>query len=177
MSRYEFAHMLESVQCRDCLIPDQKTKQTYTADWLATQKKNPQIALDDILFEQASFENKNYYYCVATVVDHSAMNGFPKGTSPYCPGKFCGSSFLTFAELIEASVRVIGPKIWTQYSIDRQALNDRIKNDTTIALQERTAVISALKRCGATICSATTIGEFEARLHRCTNQKDFCGFS
>ena len=57
--------MLEKTQCRDCLIPDQDTRDKYTSSWLDDQKKDPQKALDDIEFEEAFWENERYYYCVA----------------------------------------------------------------------------------------------------------------
>lgn len=61
--------MLESTQCRDCFVPDQNTSKKYSPTWLDAQKKDPQKAVDDIAFEQAFWENKDYYYCVAESID------------------------------------------------------------------------------------------------------------
>ena len=145
--------------------------------------QDPQVALDDLVFEKTPFEGKDYYYCVASVVDRRVMNGFPKGTSPYCPGKFCGSSYVTFAELIEASIRLLGNTLREVYPVDWQSVGVRANDNTDVTVQERGNIINALKRCGSTDCPAAARGEFDARLHRCAQQdapstgEAFCGFS
>lgn len=69
ITRYEFTEALEQAQCRDCLVPPMDMKEKYVSSRLEQQQKDPQKALDDISVGEAWWENKSYYYCVASVVD------------------------------------------------------------------------------------------------------------
>lgn len=106
ISRYEFAEMLETTTCSTCLQPDDTIKERYSTERFDQLKKDPRIALDDVLFEDALYKEQDYYYCVASVVDRGIMQWFPRETSPYCTGKFCGWSIITYAELIASSYRL-----------------------------------------------------------------------
>ena len=69
ITRYEFTEALEQAQCRDCLVPPMDMKEKYVRSRLEQQQKDPQKALDDITVGETWWENKSYYYCVASVVD------------------------------------------------------------------------------------------------------------
>lgn len=176
VSRYEFADALEQAQCRDCLVPAEEVKQRFDTTRLEAQKKDPLKAVDDIMFEQAFWENDDYYYCVASVVDQWIMNGFPRTSSPYCPGKFCGSSFLTVAELIESVVRLIGPQVWENYAIDRKQVALRAKDSPSVSLIQRTRIAQALRRCPDIACPAEHTEEFDLRLRWCSLDLARCDF-
>lgn len=176
VSRYEFTEMLEQAQCHDCLVPSQEMKETYTTWWLEQQKKDPQKAIDDISFQQASREDANYYYCVARVVDKGIMNGFPKMTSPFCPGKFCGSSFLTVSELIESLVRLVGATMRKKYEINRIDVARRAKDTPSVTVAQRKHIAQALKRCPQQACPAEHAEEFALWLRRCSLDLARCNF-
>jgi hypothetical protein len=48
MTRFELAEAVESLQCRDCLVPEQQTRDYYNIQRFSGQKNDPQFALDDI---------------------------------------------------------------------------------------------------------------------------------
>lgn len=73
ISRYELAAVLQQVQCQDCRIPSENVKNTYTQSWVEEEKKNPEVFMDDIVFEQVRFEGEQYYYCVASTLDSGVM--------------------------------------------------------------------------------------------------------
>ncbi len=176
ITRYEFTEALEQAQCRDCLVPPMDMKEKYVSSRLEQQQKDPQKALDDISVGEAWWENKSYYYCVASVVDTWIMNWFPRTSSPYCPGKFCGSSFLTVAELLESLVRLIGPQVRKQYPINRKEVALRAKDSPSVSLLQRTRVAQALRRCPDTACVAEHTEEFDLWLRRCSLDLDRCNF-
>lgn len=50
MTRFELAEAVESLQCRDCLVPDKQTREYYNQQRFSEQKNDPQFALDDISY-------------------------------------------------------------------------------------------------------------------------------
>lgn len=69
LTRYEMARVLEGMRCHDCLYPSAETIELYTADRLTLQKKELGNYIDDITLTTATAQNKDYFYCVAGVVD------------------------------------------------------------------------------------------------------------
>lgn len=173
MSRFEFAEQLESLQCRDCVVPVPSMKEQYNAFRRQTQQQDPTHALDDIWFE----DPEEYYYCVASVVDAGVMNGFPRGVSPYCPGKFCGESYLTVAELLEALTRLLWSVVRDAYAIDWSQMAEWATTQTSLTLTDRQVIAWALRRCGVWPCRAESIEEFGLWMRRCGQSLDRCGMS
>jgi len=97
VSRFEFAQILDEVTCSNCVVPDEKSKERYTSDRLYTIQSTDWYSLDDIVYDEP------YYYCVASVTDKWIMQWFPRETSPFCAGKFCWESAITFSEVISAA--------------------------------------------------------------------------
>lgn len=69
LTRYDMARVLEGMRCHDCLYPSAKTIELYTADRLSLQKKELGNYIDDITLTTTTAQNKDYFYCVAGVVD------------------------------------------------------------------------------------------------------------
>jgi len=176
VSRYEFSDILQQAQCRDCLVPTSEATSLYTNDRLDKQKNDPQKAIDDISFENALWQDNDYYYCVAWVVDEGIMNGFPRSTSPFCPGKFCWNSFLTVVELVESLVRLVWPKIRQTYPIDRKQVGAWAKDSPSVTFIQRNRIAQAIRRCPDWRCKAENTDEFDLRLRRCTLDLERCDF-
>lgn len=175
ITRYEFAALLDRAQCGDCLTPSTLMERRYDAARLEKQKNNPQKALDDIVLPKSDRWGQDYYYCVASTIDKWVMNGYPKSTSPYCPGKFCGSSFLTWSEFAESLVRLIGPTVRDEYPIDWRAVAVRAKDSPAVTFTQRARVAEALRRCPQDACPAINGEEFDLWLRRCTREGSACG--
>lgn len=105
------------------------------------------------------------------------MKGYPKQGSPYCPGKFCGYSFVTFAEMLQVMIRLVEPQLWKTYSIDRRAVGLWAKDAPDVSIAQRRAIAAQLKACPDAACPATTSDAFESRLRRCSQDLDRCDFS
>lgn len=75
ISRYELTRILNLVECRDCLDPGQKMRDTYTPSFWSEFIKLPGKDFRDIIFEEAfgTGTKTSYYYCVAYVGDNQYM--------------------------------------------------------------------------------------------------------
>ena len=129
ITRYEFTELLNQTQCVDCVTPQKELKEKYTQEWFETIKRSPLRALDDIDFDDQGFSPPRGY-CVASVVDRGVMQGFPRTTSPFCSGKFCGERVLTVTDFLDALIRTLGGKIRELFPIDRTVVQQRTKTQT-----------------------------------------------
>jgi hypothetical protein len=105
------------------------------------------------------------------------MKGYPKQGSPYCPGKFCGHGFVTFAEMVQVMLRLVESQLWKTYSIDWRAVGLWAKDAPDVSIIQRRAIAAQLKACPDNDCPATTSDAFESWLRRCSQDLDRCDFS
>ena len=76
------------------------------------------------------------------------MNGFPRGSSPFCPGKFCGSNTLVYGDLLQAVINSITPDIYRTYTANRSAVRDRVlTRPDDIDIPTRQVLQQALSAC------------------------------
>lgn len=69
LSRYEVARLLNVIVCEDCLIPSTWMQNMYNQQFWTVFSSLPDFNFRDIGFQNAYWNKKNYYYCVAYVAD------------------------------------------------------------------------------------------------------------
>jgi hypothetical protein len=67
INRYELTRLLNAVECKDCVVPSNEYLYRYTNLFWQKFIKEPGRDFDDILYRQATYNKKSYYYCVAYV--------------------------------------------------------------------------------------------------------------
>jgi hypothetical protein len=84
ISRYDLARLLNMVECKDCIHPNQDMVNKYVQSFWSTFTATPGKDFSDISFLGGMYNDLSYYYCVAYVGDNTYMRGYPKATSPVC---------------------------------------------------------------------------------------------
>ncbi len=176
LTRYEMARVLEGMRCHDCLYPSAETIELYTADRLTLQKQEIGNYIDDITLTTATAQNKDYFYCVAGVVDAWVMQGYPLQTSLFCPGKFCGATLARYDELVESLYRLVRPQVLQNYTANRQEISKRVSaSGIQLSIPELTVLKQAKERCGDTPCTLEQPLELDVYIRFCAGQGDRCG--
>ncbi len=189
ISRYDLSRLLNMVECKDCIHPDQSMISKYVENFRSTFSKTPGKDFGDISFWGGLYNNVSYYYCVAYVGDNAYMRWYPKATSPVCGGQFCGIQNTTTAEFIQVVINILAKYIYKDIALNRKEVNTRVnklktdsyeaKNfnsddrkmitekiktcDTTCALQNNNEVNLYLKYCmfNLTKCNMQEIGKIK----------------
>lgn len=126
ISRYDVARLLNSVECKDCVSPNQDMISKYVQNFWSTFTATPGKDFADITFWWWLYNNLSYYYCVAYVGDNTYMRWYPKATSPVCGGQFCGIKNTTTAEFIQVIINILAKYIYKDLHLNRKEMNTRI---------------------------------------------------
>ncbi len=125
ISRYDLARLLNIVECKDCINPNQDMISKYVENfWSAFSSWKD---FNDIKYLGGIYNSASYYYCVAYVGDNTYMRWYPLATSPVCGGKFCGSQNTTTAEFIQVVINILAKYIYKDISLNRKQVNTRVK--------------------------------------------------
>jgi len=173
ISRYEVTRLLNSVECRDCIIPHQsminKYVQNFRSAFIAQEDKD----FSDISYLGGIYNNQSYYYCVAYVGDNSYMKWYPQATSPICEGQFCGEKNMTTAEFIQVVINIIGKYIYRDINVDRKKIeawlytvNPGSYQDKVLHTQDKTIIQENSKICEST-CRLQNQHEISTYLKYC----------
>jgi hypothetical protein len=73
ISRYDLARLLNTVECKDCVNPNQNMINRYTQNFWSIFTATPGKDFADISFLSGIYNNASYYYCVAYVGDNTYM--------------------------------------------------------------------------------------------------------
>lgn len=180
ISRYDIARIMNALECQNCLIPSETIIQRYDKLFWNNFIKLPGKDFRDITYQWALYNNKSYYYCVATVGDHNYMHGYPEIISPTCPGIFCGAKSMTKGEFVQVLINVMTHYIADHYSTNWHSLQQWLiarANDPYIAhsfdTQDHTLIDEKIKECGNTSC---TVGwkHFRTYLKYCMHNLQAC---
>ena len=128
ISRYDLSRLLNSVECKDCINPNEDMIKKYVQNFWSTFTATPGKDFADISFWWWIYNNLSYYYCVAYVGDNTYMRWYPKETSPVCWGQFCGTQKTTTAEFIQVVINILAKYIYKDININRKEVNTRINN-------------------------------------------------
>ena len=126
ISRYDLSRLLNSVECKDCINPNESMIKKYVQEFWSTFTTTPGKDFADINFWWWLYNNISYYYCVAYVGDNTYMRWYPKATSPVCGGQFCGTKNTTTAEFIQVIINIIAKYIYKDLRLNRKEVNTRV---------------------------------------------------
>jgi len=133
ISRYDLARLLNMVECKDCIHPNQDMLNKYIQNYWSTFTATPGKDFADISYLWWLYNNNSYYYCVAYVGDNTYMRWYPKATSPVCGGQFCGTKDTTTAEFIQVVINILAKYIYKDINLNRKEVNtwiNKLKTDS-----------------------------------------------
>ncbi|AHB40990.1 hypothetical protein P148_SR1C00001G0183 [candidate division SR1 bacterium RAAC1_SR1_1] len=182
INRYELTRLLNAVECKDCIVPNNDYLNRYTNLFWQKFTAEPGRDFDDILYRQASYNKKSYYYCVAYVGDRTYMRGYPLETSPVCAGEFCGTRNTTKAEFLQVIINMIAKYLYPIYSLNWNTveawvddLNSRSYAYKNLSEDDIKIIEKRSKECGKQICSLQDANELNIYLKYCMFNLKECG--
>jgi len=182
INRYELTRLLNAVECKDCVVPSNEYLYRYTNLFWQKFIKEPGRDFDDILYRQATYNKKSYYYCVAYVWDRTYMRWYPKETSPVCAGQFCGERYTTKAEFLQVIMNMIAKYLYPVYALNRNEVEKRVGGLRSRSYQYKTFTKNDLdtikkrsKECGKNICPLQDSNELSLYLKYCMFNLKECG--
>lgn len=126
ISRYDLARLLNIVECKDCIKPQQDMINRYVQAFWSTFTATPGKDFADISYLWGMYNDLSYYYCVAYVGDNTYMRWYPKATSPVCGGQFCGTKATTTAEFLQVVINILAKYIYKDFYLNWKEVNTRI---------------------------------------------------
>ncbi len=160
ISRYDVAKIMNAVECHDCIIPSEDLISTYTESFWNNFVVQPGRDFREIHYRWAIYNNKSYYYCVATVADKDYMRGYPEIISPTCPWEFCGAKSMTKGEFAQVLVNVLSNYIANNYSTNWTHIKDWLNANSnniyiasTFHAEDKAFIDEKILECGSTTCS------------------------
>ena len=154
ISRYDLARLLNTVECKDCVNPNQNMINRYTQNFWSIFTATPGKDFADISFLSGIYNNASYYYCVAYVGDNTYMRWYPKATSPVCGGQFCGIKNTTTAEFIQVVINILAKYIFKDLTLNRKEVNtwiNTLKIDSyeakNFTIDDKNTIIAKSKTC------------------------------
>jgi len=180
ISRYDVARLLNSVECKDCIHPNQETVTTYGQKFWSTFTKLPNKDFNDIQFLGATYNKASYYYCVAYVGDNTYMRWYPKATSPICEGQFCGAQKMTTAEFIQVIINILAKYVYKDIQLNRKEVNTRVTKQKAesyeaknFSTEDKKTITEKSKTCGNS-CSLQNKNEVNLYLKYCMFNVNKC---
>ena len=67
ISRYTLSRLLNALECKDCIYPDQTMVNDYSSSFWSQFSQLPGKDFDDIAYLGGNWNQTSYYYCVAYV--------------------------------------------------------------------------------------------------------------
>lgn len=181
VTRYELTRLLNATECKDCVNPDKTYLNTYTGGFWSNFINTPGKDFNDISYANATFANKNYFYCVAYVGDNWYMRWYPLKTSPICPGQFCGTRYTTKAEFLQVVMNMISNYIYSINTMNWQAAKSWIYKLSPTDYQYKTfsasdiaTIDSKAKTCVNQSCVLENTNELNVYLKYCMFNLDAC---
>lgn len=126
ISRYDLARLLNIVECKDCINPNQDMVNKYAQEYRSKFTAVSGTDFTDIKYLWGLYNNDSYYYCVAYVWDNTYMRWYPKATSPVCGGQFCWNKNTTTAEFIQVVINILAKYIYKDIGLNRKEVNTRV---------------------------------------------------
>jgi len=173
ISRYDVARLLNIVECKDCIHPNQDMISKYVQAFWSLFTAASGTDFTDISFLGGVYNDVSYYYCVAYAGDNTYMRWYPKATSPVCGGQFCGTKKTTTAEFIQVVINILAKYIYKDISLNRKEVNTRVsklaadsyeaKNFTT---DDKKVITEKSKTCD-NVCALQNNNEVNLYLKYC----------
>jgi len=183
ISRYDTARLMSSVECLDCLNPPQRMRERYTRQWLNDFVVIPSNNFDDLTHPVTRYKSLNYYYCTAYAADQWYINGYPRTSSPYCPGKFCGTANTSMSEFVQIIFNISAKYSSVDYDADWKSILARTVQLSNIAqasiydLDDLATIKRSAEWCTDTSCDTMTQAQLTAYAKYCTYNLLACNFN
>jgi hypothetical protein len=164
------ARLLNAISCEDCITAPDRMIQKYNQNFRQVFSGLPNRDFNDISFQEARWEQKSYYYCVAYVADNEYMRGYPEATSPICGGQFCGQNTTTKSEFFQSLLNVIDNRILNNYQVNRADIKSWLKGLQPTSYQYQVLFekdIKAIQDASTQSKNIATADEFQAYLKYC----------
>ena len=181
VSRNDLATLLNYVDCQDCHKPGSELVERLTSSWWSTFRMSPTANFDDVAYNP-NLVSENNYYCIAYVGEQWYMAWYPRQTSPFCSGRFCGTNNTTVADFIQVIINILADRIASHYQVNRSSaaawLSDPAQKDTVqsyFTLTEQATIRREALACTSWSCSLESTDEFYAYLKYCTFNLNACG--
>ena len=175
VTRYDLAELLSVWNCEQCIFASPEDLLTYDTawrDWFAGQAGNN---FDDIQAWEEYYNGKEYSVCIAKAAEKWRINGFPRTTSPFCPGRFCGANVLSYGELAQALYNIIAQEIYDTYTINRQAVEQRSETRLEdIDIYQQQLIWVWVDSCGSDDCVLNSVDELNVYLKYCRRNLEAC---
>lgn len=183
ISRYDMTRIINLSDCVDCQQISPIWKSTLSEQWWAQFKIGLWKNFDEIGYENAMFNWKNYYYCVAYAAQKWYVNWYPKSTSPFCPGKFCGSSNTTMAEFIQILVNILWWYSYSKYTVNWSEVKSRLDSIDHASydyqyfnIDDFEIIKKWIDNCNSNTCNLSSTQDFWVYLKYCTFNPSKCNF-
>lgn len=178
--RNDVVRLLSSIQCNDCLHPNQTMIDEYNTERWSKFITLPWNNFDDVLRDNYYRQSDNYYYCVAQAAKKWIVNWYPRDISPFCPGRFCGVNYVKQWELIQIIFNLKKQNPKELYSLNRKWVKSRLNNKNTSSVAQKNFTIDDRaiieKKAGecSSKCTINSPEEFDIYAKYCTRNLWSC---
>ncbi|MEI7477543.1 MAG: hypothetical protein WCJ81_03320 [bacterium] len=110
------------------------------------------------------------------------MNGYPRGSSPFCAGQFCGTLPITNADFIQTLFNIAAQTFYAQYQASRGAISQRLSNQPAqiqnyFDLGDRAVIATQSSLCAGASCQISSSQSLQTYVKYCMYNPSSCGMS
>ncbi len=168
LTRYDLTEFLSLWNCEQCVFANPEDLEKYDAQRWADFSAQAGNNFDDVEAGDEYYDGKEYSVCIARAAEKGWINGFPRSTSPFCPGRFCGANTLVYGELAQAIYNIIAPSIAQTYQINRsdvQARSQTVSQDIDLYTQQ--IIAEWVQSCGEDSCTVWSVQQLDVYTRYC----------
>lgn len=105
------------------------------------------------------------------------MNGYPRTTSPFCSGKFCGDLFITHADFLQTLFNIAGKTFYGQYTANWTQIKQRLQQQPASTqarfdLYDQGIIMRGTQTCQTGECALQSTDELDVYATYCTFVSD-----
>ena len=178
LTRFDFARLLNAIECKDCIIPDETLASKYNKTTWEQIQQLPGKYFDDIEYLWWNYNGVNYYYCIANIGSDDIMNGYPKWTSE-CWWKFCWQWNVSKAEFFQTLSNFLMDRNMFNYTAPRWEIKkwfNNLRSSDPWYKYLNTAQIALIKTKENETQQITSRLEYTTYLAFCTFNPSSCWF-
>lgn len=157
VTRFEFVRQLQESQCSSCY----DAKSSITEDDWNDFRSDPRLGLDDIWYGEGE-----YYTCVAQTVSQDLMQWYPRTTSPFCPGKFCGNANTIAIDAAEAVIALMREQIARSEKLPVNSILVTQQENPFLTVNQLQLLSELKKRCEVWVCTVQSDAELQLVMNR-----------
>lgn len=167
------------MDCHDCHKSPKEVVDTLTESRWNDFRVLPGKNFADIDYNRVA-DRSNTYYCVSYVANKWYVNWFPRGGSPMCPGKFCGSLDMTNADFLQAVFNILAQTVYSEYSLSWSAVSSWLQTQpqtvkNTFTLQDHQRIVAWVRSCPTGSCLLQKPEDLSVYTKYCRWNPNECG--